>query len=110
MHINDNLDNQNISLSKALQSKSLLFSVFFNISLSVMFVLAGRSCEVGSLFLLCLTLGLVPGLDSLGTPVYEDLVRLVVKETDEDTGHVVTAQSAHLTVRREAPEGRHCQC
>ena len=65
-----------------------------------MFVLAGRSGEVRSL---CLSVGLVPGLDGLGAPVYEGLVRLVVKETDEDAGHVVTAQAAHLTVWREAP-------
>ena len=68
-----------------------------------MFVLAGRSGEVGSL---CLGVGLVPGLDGLCAPVYEGLVRLVVKETDEDTGHVVTAQAAHLTVWGEAPAQR----
>ena len=57
-------------------------------------------CGVSCLFLLS---GRVPGLDSLDTSVYQGLIGLVMKETDEDAGHVVTAQSSHLAVRRQTP-------
>ena len=32
-----------------------------------------------------------------------------MEETHEDTGHVVTAQSSHLTVRRETPDNINIQ-
>ena len=56
----------------------------------------GLCCGLSFLFLLC---GCV-GLYSLDTLVYQGLIGLVVKETDEDAGHVVTTQSSHLAVRR----------
>ena len=34
------------------------------------------------------------------------LIGLLSQQTDQDDGHVVTAQAAHLTVGGEAPEGR----
>ena len=46
------------------------------------------------------------GPAGLGALLHQVLVRLVVKEANEDAGHVVTTQAPHLAVGGQTPSNR----